>query len=186
MAAHHLTDDLPTAEYLRSRLLYVESTGALLWLPRTDISPPSRCRTWNTKWAGAQAGTADPPSSSGRRYVRIKINDRNYLAHRLIWVLQKGEWPDRDVDHRDGDGLNNRWRNLRLATVAQNLANARKRRNRTGYKGVRFHKASGRYQARIHIEGREVSLGYYDTPEEAHAVYADQARRVFGEFARPD
>lgn len=96
-----------------------------------------------------------------------------------------GEWPQVEIDHRDGDPSNNRWLNLRPATHQQNLCNTRLRSdNTTGAKGVVFDKRNGRYRARIYLNKRHVSLGGYDTLEQASAVYAEAARKHFGEFAR--
>jgi hypothetical protein len=88
------------------------------------------------------------------------------------------------IDHRNGNGLDNQRRsNLRLATTSQNAMNKKARGNsRTGLKGVSFHK--GRYCSMIKAEGRQHWLGYFDTPEAAHAAYAAAAKRYFGEFAR--
>jgi hypothetical protein len=90
------------------------------------------------------------------------------------------------VDHRDGDGLNNRRSsNLRIATRGQNAANAKLRADNTsGFKGVTLHRVSGKWQAYINANGRRHSLGYFETPEEAGAAYASAGPRAHGDFAR--
>lgn len=91
------------------------------------------------------------------------------------------------VDHEDGDGLNNRRSNLRFATASQNQFNKRLNRNNTsGFKGVSYAAhAPGekKWRAKITVERKYISLGYYLTPELAAAAYDKAAQRLFGEFA---
>jgi hypothetical protein len=90
-----------------------------------------------------------------------------------------------DVDHINGDGLCNLRENLRLCTHSENLHNRGKQINNTsGYKGVYFHKQSKKFTAKIRLEGKTTSLGYYDSPIEAAQAYDAKAREIFGEFAR--
>jgi hypothetical protein len=105
---------------------------------------------------------------------------RTYM-HRLIIGFPSGFV----VDHCDGDGLNNRRGNLRKATTAQNQANCRMHiTNTSGFKGVSFHLPTGRWQAQISYKSKNVWLGYFDTPENAHAAYLAEAIRLRGEFVR--
>jgi hypothetical protein len=93
------------------------------------------------------------------------------------------KFPKQEIDHIDQDGSHNRWFNLREATHSQNIANARYlHKNKLGIKGVRQSSPS-RYQARMRVNGRSISLGCFPTPEAAHAAYLTAARQHFGEFA---
>lgn len=106
-----------------------------------------------------------------------------YYAHRIIWKMITGGEPA-TVDHADCDPANNRWANLRAASLAQNNANRGANKNNTsGFKGVRQHKC-GRWVARITVDWKEHHLGLFDTPEEAHAAYVIAAQRLCGEYAR--
>lgn len=109
------------------------------------------------------------------------------LMHRVIMgrVLNRDLDQEEHVDHIDGDSTNNQRENLRVATRAQNAAN-RKRRvdNKTGFKGVTKRKNSNRYDAAIWINQKQVHLGRFDTPEEAHEAYLKAAGERYGEFAR--
>ena len=97
-----------------------------------------------------------------------------------------GEWCSAVIDHRDGDPSNNRWDNLRRATVSQNNANRRlHRNNKCGFKGV-VQNPWGRFIASIYKNGRRIHLGMFATPEAAHAAYVAAARELFGEFARAE
>jgi len=90
------------------------------------------------------------------------------------------------VDHRDGDGLNNRRSNLRKSTNAENIRNQAPHRDKktSKLKGVCFYPKTGRYRAQIMADYRKVNLGSYATAEIAARVYDAAARELHGEFAR--
>lgn len=119
-------------------------------------------------------------------YYRIKIDGQRHYLHRLIWCLMTGEWPKpREIDHEDCVKTNNRWRNLRKATIAQQQANRKKHKNcQSGIKGVSLCKSTGRYRADIRVGGRRINLGRAPTKEGAAELYATAAKFHFGEFAR--
>lgn len=113
---------------------------------------------------------------------------RNELLHRVILSRMLGCPLDtlETVDHVDGNGLNNRRDNLRLATQSQQSANVRRPvTNRSGYKGVSFDQRYNKWRARIKVNQKERWLGYFDTPQAAHQAYCDAAVESFGEFANP-
>ncbi len=100
--------------------------------------------------------------------------------HRLIMSAPKGL----QVDHINGDGLDNRRANLRLATNAQNQCNrGMAKHNTSGFKGVTAYGKTGRWLARIWVAGKMVSLGVFDKPEDAGLAYRIAAERLHGEFA---
>lgn len=111
--------------------------------------------------------------------LRVRI-----LAHRLAWALHFGRWPDQAIDHINGDRTDNRIANLRLATVAENTRNGKRRStNTSGYKGVSLTE-NGQWRATIVAGGRQSYLGRFSTAEDAHAAYVKAASRLHGEFAR--
>jgi len=119
-------------------------------------------------------------------YYQVNLNGKPYLLHRLLaqaFIPNPENKPF--VDHIDGDPLNNSLSNLRWCTYTENGRNRKKHRNNTsGYKGVYFNKAAGKWRARIKINGKNKSLGYFHTKEEAAAAYEAAAKEAFGEFYR--
>ena len=104
------------------------------------------------------------------------------LMHRFVLGLSPGD--GRIVDHINGIKTDNRRCNLRICSAAQNQHNQKRRTdNTTGYKGVVFRPDSGRFRARICINGKRKNLGLFDSAEEAYAAYCSAAIRFHGEFA---
>ena len=89
-----------------------------------------------------------------------------------------------DVDHIDGDGLNNSRANLRPASRAENLWNARKTRGKSRFKGVHFHSQNKKWRATIMANGKKHELGCHGTEEDAALAYNKAAAELFGNFAR--
>lgn len=104
--------------------------------------------------------------------------------HRFLWT----SWgnPDAEViDHKNGDGLDCTRENLRAASASDNARNVSKRANNTsGFKGVSFHKATGKFSAQIVVNGKSRHLGLFRTADAAAVAYDDAAKRLFGEFAK--
>ena len=167
----------PSAEYFRQVLHYDRLTGVFTWKHRDGIH-----RSWNTKYAGKVAGSVDADG-----YWIIRLDSRTYKAHRVAWVYENGGdiHEDVEIDHRNGDRMNNSISNLRVANDAQNAANAKVRiDNKSGAKGVSWHRRIGKWQAQINECGKRRSLGYYDTVEQASSAYRERARALHGDFAR--
>ena len=163
------------ADEVRAALDYNPATGVLTWRHRLE-----RSRHWNTRYAGTLAGYQTRQANTS--YLQINLNGRKLMGHRLAFLWMTGAMPH-EVDHRDMNGLNNSWVNLRSCTRSQNKANRPWQRGaKVETKGVSFTHTGRRYRARIKVMGKEMHLGCFATPEEAHAVYMAAARRAFGEF----
>lgn len=120
-------------------------------------------------------------------YAAARIKRRRVLMHRLLM----GEPVGMLVDHKDGDGLNNRRRgdaehkpNLRACTKSQNMGNCKPHSDRKGrYKGVCYEKQTGRYVAQICCEGVIKKVGRFKTALEAAKAYDAEAIECFQQFA---
>lgn len=118
-----------------------------------------------------------------RRGPRTPGKQPCILMHRVI-ARASG---DQDVDHRDGDGLNNQRTNLRLANDSQNAANrTRLTSNTSGRRGVTWHRKLRRWQVSIKKSRKAIYLGLFDDLDDAARAYDVAARELFGEFARPN
>ena len=108
------------------------------------------------------------------------IAGRRLRMHRLILDAPDGVM----VDHRNGNGLDNRRSNLRLCTNSQNQANRQKRSSGSApYRGVTWHKQAGKWQAAVKVGGKNLYLGLFHSAEAAGRAYDAMALEHFGEFA---
>lgn len=145
-----------------------------------------------TKGHNAVIDAADAPILAGVNWT-ASVNPRtvygyrkdghgiNIVLHRLIM----GAGPHVEVDHVDGDGLNCRRSNLRIASHAENMRNRRlSRDNTSGVKGASFVKATGTWQANIRKDGKQYNLGRFGCRTAAALAYAKASRELHGEFGR--
>lgn len=161
-----------TVETVKKYLSYDPTCGTFVWLTCEGNRK-------NNSRAGMVAGSVK--AKSGYNYIWIE--GRHYLAHRLAWLYVYGEWPSEHVDHKDGDKLNNRISNLRLASNSQNKSNGKLYKHSTsGFKGVS--KVGKRWKAQIVHGYKLIYLGCHDTKEQAHNAYINKAKELQGEFAR--
>lgn len=118
----------------------------------------------------------------GNWYAVRSLGRLTIRMHRFILELNN---PKVQVDHKNGDGLDNTRENIRIATVAQNQYNQKRRKdNPSGYKGVNRQQRSDKWRARIKVSGRMVQLGVFVTPEEAARAYDQRASELWGDYAR--
>jgi hypothetical protein len=128
---------------------------------------------WSLKFGG-----------DGKQYVRAVDRSakpyKQIMLHRLVMAPPS----DADIDHINGDPLDNRRENLRIATTQQNLRNMRPHRDGSSvYKGVSWHKASKKWRAVLTVDGKQQCIGYFRDPAVAAAAYDERAKVAFGEFA---
>ena len=179
MAKTNFIQDL-TSKEVRAVLDYNPETGFFTWRDRPNIRPST-----NARQRGKRAGCNRRDTRRPTDYLCIRINNRLYQAHRLAWLHHYGKWPPGEIDHANCNGLDNRVKNLRLATPTQNNANVKRQRNNTsGFKGVSWNRPCRKWQTHIRIDKRSVYLGLFEDAEEAHAAYRMAAIKHFGEFAR--
>ena len=124
--------------------------------------------------------------SKGRAATNLpKISGKQptLLMHRLIMDAKAGQ----QIDHINGDPLDNRRENLRFCTASQNKANTKRHSDCTsGYKGVTWQKSVDKWQAQIQVNGKKKYLGCFGTADDAAKAYDQAAIEHFGEFARPN
>jgi hypothetical protein len=148
-----------TQGYLLQRFRYDPDTGEL-WLRPRD-SNHWRDRAWNTRFTKNPSGRLQK-TARGKTYRVVTADAVQMFAHRVIWCITYGEWPS-EIDHIDGDGLNNRLSNLREVTRTENSRNHRRSsKNTSGVTGVHWFKRTGQWRAEIKVSGIGISLGYYD------------------------
>jgi len=140
------------AEQARQWFLYQPATGVLYWRP-----------------TGRIAGTTDADGYRAVQFERVI-----YRAHRLIWLLVHGRWPEGEIDHIDGDVSNNRIENLRDVTRAHNAHNQRRAAGHNAsshHIGVSWQPSRKRWLASITVDGKTRYIGRFKTEEEAAAAY---------------
>lgn len=151
-----------TREFLLSLFEYDRERGVLIWKDH-----------WlghvRYKFVGKEAG-----SPVDNRYLYVGIKNKHYRLHRIIYFLETNESPPH-VDHINGDIRDNRFSNLRASNSARNQRN-RKSHREGRLPGVTFRKRSGRWEAKLQVNGKRKWLGEFDTEVEAHNKYLQAVR----------
>jgi hypothetical protein len=129
----------------------------------------------NWKWSAHGEGYAMRGEHIGNRKYKY------FTMHREIIGAKKGDI----VDHVNGNKLDNRKENLRIANRSQNATNSKHRKNKSGYRGVCMDKRRGLWKSEIRVgDGKRKFLGYYEAKIEAAKAYNDAATKYHGEFAK--
>ena len=155
---------LPDVAELRAAFDYNPGTGELFH----KVSRPQVV-------AGTLATT-----NNGSGYLAVRVRGHApFQAHRVAWAVFYGRWPASMVDHINRDRRDNRIENLRETDYRINAENrlVASSSSGTGLIGVGLHRASGLYRGRIGVRGKDISLGYFRTAQEAHDAYI-KAKRV--------
>jgi hypothetical protein len=140
-----------TLERLREVLHYDPLTGIFTWRVKQGRNGP-----------GKRAGSVKKDG-----YRDIGIDGKTYREHRLAWMYMEGEFPELDIDHKNRVQADNRFSNLRPATVSENG------QNRTA-KGVTFHKQTRKWQAQIRVDGKHIYIGLFPDEKLAINAYLDK------------
>jgi len=117
--------------------------------------------------------------SSG--YKVMTFNSQTHKLHRIIWIYLFGHIPDGFyIDHINGNKVDNRLENLRLATNNQNQQNRPAPKNSSsGYRGVTWHKKINKWMSRICHNGNRITIGFFDSAQEAYDAYREKANQLF-------
>lgn len=156
---------------IRHYIKYYPKTGNLIWLMYRQKSR-----------IGTTAG-----SINGRGYTIIRFKYKNKIyncyGHHIAWYLYYGEWPPREVDHKNRIRSNNKIKNLRLATRNQAQRNRGiMKNNTTGIIGVTWHKRAKKYIVNIKLKNKRVHLGYFISFTKAINVRKQAEIKYFGRF----
>lgn len=169
---------LPSPEVLRQLLRYEPETGQFFWKERGPewFSAEIYQKAFNTRYAGAEALTGRDKFG----YLSGSVQNCSVKAHRVAWAHFYGVWPACEVDHINGDKSDNRIDNLRDVTRSVNGRNLSVPVRTNGMpQGVWIDKRKLHrpFRAKIEVSGKQIHLGGYATPNEAHAAYLAAAKR---------
>jgi hypothetical protein len=168
-------DGWMTQQYAHEAFEYVD--GELFWKarPLSHFASEPAQRTFNARRPGKKAGT---PTDG---YMEIRMAKSGVKVHRIVFVMHHGYLPD-EVDHIDGNTMNNRIENLRAANRSQNMHNTRtQRRSKTGVKGVSI--KGGKFCAFIKTNKKQIHLGMFDRLEDAAQARKQAEKKYHGEYA---
>lgn len=147
--------------------------GYVAMVDDEDFEKLSRYKWW--------ALPAKDRAYAGRTIYLGNGKTHSVFMHREIM----GAVGKEEVDHRDGDGLNNQRNNLRICTHAENLWNQKlSRSNKSGFKGVSWNKEMHKWTVILRVNGKQVYLGLFEDVIEAALAYDEAAQKYYGEFAR--
>lgn len=170
-----------TQPLLKELLIYDSLSGNVFWRDRGEkwFVDERSYNIFKTSFLMKQVKNVD-----GAGYYQIPIFGKFFLSHRVIWLYVHGYWPENQIDHINGNKLDNRIENLRECTIAQNMHNSKPNKNaRIPYKGVYLRK-DGMYISEIHNNNKKFWLGSFKTAEDAAKAYDEAAIKMHGEFAK--
>jgi len=170
--------EILTPETVRELLQLDPESGKMFWNPRPREAFPNEriWRSWNTRFAGTEALTAD----NGKGYRYGVVSYQRVYAHRVVWLLTHGEWPQGEIDHIDRNRSNNRPHNLRVVSHVENCANrGLSAANTSGHANISLSSDRQKWCVNKRLAGRKIAIGRYDTLDQAIA-----ARNSFLQEAR--
>jgi hypothetical protein len=159
---------LPSQEYLKECLRYQRTTGKLFWneRPMEHFKGPHSRNTFNSQNADKEAFTF----VTDKGYKKGTLDGVSYPAHRIIFKMVHNEEPD-EIDHQDGNKLNNAIHNLMGVDHRGNSKNRKLgSNNQSGYHGIRWNQEKRKWQATIYVMGVSTHLGFFDDKDEAIAA----------------
>jgi hypothetical protein len=159
----------PSVDRINELLCYNPDTG--------DIS-------WRIKRGKCAAGRI-VTCKNEKGYIVVRVDNVLLRAHRIGWAVTHNAWPEKEIDHINGIRFDNRISNLREANHSQNMKNIKKSvANKSGKKGVSWHKQAQKWQVHIKVDGVNHYLGLFDSVDDAHEKYKQVANDLHGMFSR--
>lgn len=148
-------------DHAKELIRYCPETGAMTW----KVDRKGRAKK------GSACGTRHPDG-----YISIRLKGKVWLAHRLAWLLQTGRLPTGDIDHINGIPYDNRWKNLRECSRAENQQSCATRKSKTGITGV--YQSGKKFRAVITHQKTIYPLGSFSTAEQAKQAYLEAKSRL--------
>lgn len=156
------TSGIDLISAVRNKLHYSQETGIFKW----------KVQAGNRVKIGDATGCLEKNG-----YLRIRLNSKNYLAHRLAWIYVHGFIPSSEIDHINGIRSDNRISNLRIATHHENAQNQKPRRS-LDKTGTIWCESHGKWMAQIGHKGKRIKLGYFDLQQHASNAYIDAKAKL--------
>lgn len=157
-----------TQDRLNERLSYDPETGIFVWKT-----------TRKSCVAGTKAGCV-----MAKGYIAICVDYHHYLAHRLVFLWETGEFPNGQVDHIDQNRSNNKRNNLRIVLPFENSWNSKiGKYNTSGIKGVSWSKSSNKWSVCLKVRNKKIHIGLFTDKEEAGKAAREARTRLHGEYA---
>lgn len=148
---------------------YNEDAKGLLWKEHKNPKRP-----WPP--LGSIAGGDD-----GHGYLMCLVLGHKFKVHQVVWMINYGEFPNKSIDHINGDAKDNRIDNLRLAEDVQNSQNLKT--SKREFAGIKKYQNRKGFSAVVQYLGKKHYFGYFATMEEAHAAYLEGKRMLCGDFS---
>ena len=138
---------------------YDKQYGKIYWKPKNvyNCKSEKECARWNSRFSNKEVGCLN---SHG--YRKTKFLNKLVSVHRLIWLMEYGEYPNDQLDHINGNRDDNRIENLRISNPLINMQNRKQNENcKSGCSGVYFNKRENKWRAHIKSNKKNIHLGYY-------------------------
>ena len=165
--------------YLRECLSFDPGSGELTWVERPAShfvagkkTPEHQAAIWNAKFSGRPAFKG----VGNNGYATSTLSGKRMTAHRVAWAVHYGEWPDGEIDHINGNPLDNRIMNLRCVSRQQNSRNLSVKSGES--RGVYWYAPTSRWVAKIHSGGKMRHIGYFKIREDAIAARRAEEKRL--------
>ena len=177
---------LPDLNYLKECFVLDPSLPCgLRWSsnrPLSHFKNETMHKRWKTNNSNNSSGCI-----SGNGYYSSRLDKIRYQNHRIVFAIYNNsiDFQGKQIDHIDGNVLNNSPRNLRLVTASQNQFNRKQQKNNlSGHTNISFVKQLNKYRCAMQVDGKDIYIGLFNTVEEAIASRDIKFKQLTGEFYR--